>query len=145
VGGERRKRKGKRGGEEYVVSGILPSSYRLRPERRSLPLPDVCGRETAHVSLAVVFSIRSLRSRSAARDLSPLDIRHGRRVVRGPGPSRVMRKNKGCSTSMPTHRDGAAPAGAEMSVPDAEPTWPHLVAWAIQAELTVAQRLRWPF
>ena len=94
--------------------------------------------------LAIVFSDPQLAVAGARHaDLAPGSFVVGSASFEDQGRSRVMLKNKGL---LHVYADIATErlAGAEMIAPDAEHLG-HLLAWAIQAQLTVAQALAMPF
>ena len=105
--------------------------------------PDVRPGER-RAPLAVVFSDPQLAVAGARHaDLAPGTFVAGAASFEDQGRSRVMLKNKGL---LHVYADIATQRllGAEMIGPDAEHLG-HLLAWAIQAELTVAQTLAMPF
>ena len=94
--------------------------------------------------LAVVFSDPQLAVVGARyADLTPGTFVTGEVSFEDQGRSRVMLRNRAACTSTPTSRRGRL-LGAEMIGPDAEHIG-HLLAWAIQAELTVERALAMPF
>ncbi len=103
----------------------------VRPRRRRTPL-------------AIVFSDPQLAVVGARyTDLAPGTFVIGEVSFEDQGRSRIMRRNRGL---LHVYADVATGIlrGAEMIGPDAEHLG-HLLAWAIQAGLTVAQTLEMPF
>jgi dihydrolipoamide dehydrogenase len=105
--------------------------------------PDVRPGER-RTPLAIVFSDPQLAVAGARHaDLAAGTFVTGSASFEDQGRSRVMLKNKGL---LHVYADIATERlrGAEMIGPDAEHIG-HLLAWAIQAELTIAQTLAMPF
>lgn len=118
--------------DEGRIAGENAANYPdVRPSRRRTPL-------------AIVFSDPQLAvvgTRHA--DLAPGTFVTGEVSFEDQGRSRVMLRNQGL---LHVYADSATGIlrGAEMIGPDAEHLG-HLLAWAIQAGLTVAQTLEMPF
>jgi len=105
--------------------------------------PDVQPRPR-RAPLAIVFTDPQLAvAGTRFADLAPETFVTGTASFEDQGRSRVMLKNKGL---LHVYADIATQtlAGAEMIGPDAEHIG-HLLAWAIQAKLTVAETLAMPF
>jgi dihydrolipoamide dehydrogenase len=103
----------------------------LRPAPRRTPL-------------AIVFSDPQLAVAGARHaDLAPGSFVRGEASFEDQGRSRIMLRNVG-RLHVYANIASARLAGAEMIGPDAEHGG-HLLAWAIQARLTVAQALAMPF
>ncbi|MEZ5446949.1 MAG: dihydrolipoyl dehydrogenase [Gammaproteobacteria bacterium] len=95
-------------------------------------------------AIGVVFSDPQLAVVGAAfGSLKPDGFVTGEVSFEDQGRSRVMLRNKGLLHLYADRRSGRL-LGAEMIGPDAEHL-AHLLAWAIQCELTVAQALQMPF
>lgn len=94
--------------------------------------------------LSIVFSDPQLAVAGARHaDLAPGSFVTGRVSFEDQGRSRVMLRNKGLLHIYADAHSGRL-RGAEMMGPDAEHLG-HLLAWAIQAGLTVEQTLEMPF
>lgn len=95
-------------------------------------------------AIGVVFSDPQLAVVGAAfGTLTPDSVVTGVVSFENQGRSRVMLRNKGL-LHLYADRSSGRLLGAEMIGPDAEHL-AHLLAWAIQCELTVAQALQMPF
>jgi len=95
-------------------------------------------------AIGVVFSDPQLAVVGAAfGTLKPDSFVTGEVCFEDQGRSRIMLRNKGLLHLYAERRSGRL-LGAEMIGPDAEHL-AHLLAWAIQCELTVAQALQMPF
>lgn len=95
-------------------------------------------------AIGVVFSDPQLAVVGAGyRSLKPDSFVTGEVSFENQGRSRVMLRNRGLLHLYADRKSGRL-LGAEMMGPDAEHL-AHLLAWAIQCELTVAQALQMPF
>ena len=103
-----------------------------------------CGHSPRRTPLAVVFSDPQLAVAGARyADLAPGTFVTGEVSFEDQGRSRVMLRNTGLLHVYADIATGRL-LGAEMIGPDAEHLG-HLLAWAIQAEFTVARALAMPF
>lgn len=118
--------------DEGRIAGVNAAGYpAVHPGLRRVPL-------------SIVFSDPQLAVTGTRHaDLTPGGFVTGRVSFEDQGRSRVMLRNKGVLHVYADTRNGRL-LGAEMMAPDAEHL-AHLLAWAIQAGLTVQQTLEMPF
>ncbi|MCC6301617.1 MAG: dihydrolipoyl dehydrogenase [Gammaproteobacteria bacterium] len=118
--------------DEGRIAGVNAAGYpAVHPGLRRVPL-------------SIVFSDPQLAVTGTRHaDLTPGSFVTGRVSFEDQGRSRVMLRNKGVLHVYADTRNGRL-LGAEMMAPDAEHL-AHLLAWAIQAGLTVQQTLEMPF
>ncbi|UYO95336.1 dihydrolipoyl dehydrogenase [Pollutimonas sp. M17] len=114
------------------IAGENAASYpQVNPGKRRAPM-------------AVVFSDPQLAQAGLRfRELPKQCVAFGEVDFANQGRSRVMLKNRG-KLRVYVHKDGGRFLGAEMAGPGMEHI-AHLLAWAVQQELTVSQMLEMPF
>ncbi|MGB3291133.1 MAG: dihydrolipoyl dehydrogenase [Burkholderiaceae bacterium] len=130
------------------VNGVLPLLHEAADDGRiagenAASYPQVHpGKRRAPMS--VVFSDPQLAQVGVHfKDLPKQCVAFGEVDFANQGRSRVMLKNRGM-LRVYVHKDGGRFLGAEMAGPSMEHI-AHLLAWAVQQELTVGQMLEMPF
>lgn len=130
------------------VNGILPLLHEAADDgqfaaENAVAYPEVAPAER-RAPMAVVFSDPQLAQAGIRfKDLPSQGVVIGEVDFSNQGRSRVMLKNRGKLRVYGSVRDGRF-LGAEMAGPAMEHI-AHLLAWAVQKELTIAEMLKMPF
>lgn len=129
------------------VNGVLPLLHEAADDGR------IAGRNAAQhpkvdtairrAPLSVVFTDPQLAAVGLRFDQLPADAAVGEVDFADQGRARIMRKNRG-KLRVYAQRGSGVFLGAEMAGPSMEHV-SHLLAWAVQQELTVEQMLSMPF